>query len=634
MKRKTLIVVILAVLSIPANISYAVENEALFEDTIDSEVLDEIQDDQLEDIESSVEIGTESGLEEALEEVKESDEPTVSEAVDEEVKEDSIEGTNIQNREVDVVASGKNTGGMNWVLYSDGVLEIGGGSWALRNTNWDNYRAQISTVRIIDTINPDSTGGFALLFSGLSNLLNIEGLEKLNTNDCTSFSSMFYGCSSLQFIDLSSFNTEKVLYMKKMFTGCSSLEEINLESFDTKNVTDMSDMFRGCYKLRELSLSNFNTEKATDMSGMFGYCLNLENINLSSFNTKNVTTMYFMFAHCRKLERLDLSNFDTSNVTNMSNMFFYTWSLIELNLSSFDVRKVSNFDAFLEQAKSIKELDLNNFVTESCTTAIGTFKDMDSLEVLHIPQWSTVKTTDTKHFFNNSPLKKISIGENFKMTSYMSLRNLSSDEVWVDVDKEELSTESLIDYHNDDSKSNTYHVEKQYTLTFDTNGGTEISKQKSIAGKTWSIPEAPEKNGFIFDYWSIDQEGNTPYDFTKPVTSSLTLYGQYSPAYIVSIPASINLNETNQLQVYAENYQEGKSLIISTDEKIALVNTGNPTYIIEKEITKEKKYADSTHVLEMSGVEKSKNTLFIQSLEDEKHAGTYEGNLNFTVEFY
>ncbi|AUB54428.1 BspA family leucine-rich repeat surface protein [Enterococcus mundtii] len=631
MKRKTLIVVILAVLSIPANISYAVEDDGLIEEIIPSESIEETQEDQLKGDEISNEINTEVGIDQ----VPEQDDTVIAESMDqEEVKEDSIEGTNIQSREVDVVASGKNSGGMNWVLYSDGVLEIGGGSWALRNTNWDNYRAQISTVRIIDTINPDSTGGFALLFSGLSNLINIEGLEKLNTKDCVSFASMFYGCSSLQFIDLSSFNTEKVLYMKKMFVGCSSLEKINVESFDTKNVTDMSDMFSSCYKLGELSLSNFNTEKVTDMSGMFGYCLNLENINLSSFNTKNVTNMYFMFAHCRKLEKLDLSNFDTSNVIDMGNMFFYTWSLTELDVSSFDVRKVLNFDAFMGQAKSIKELDLSNFVTESCTTATGTFENMDSLEALYIPQWSTIKTTNTRNFFNNSPLKKISIGENFKMTSYMSLRNLSSDEVWCDVDKEELSTVSLIDYHNNDSKRNTYHVEKQYTLTFDTNGGTEISKQKSIAGKTWSIPEAPEKNGFIFDYWAIDEEGNTPYDFTKPVTSSLTLYGQYNPAYIVSIPASINLNETNELQVYAEIYQEEKSLIISADEKIALVNTGDPAYIIEKEITKENKYADSTWVLEMNGIEKSKNTLFIQSLEDEEHAGTYEGTLNFTVEFY
>lgn len=71
---------------------------------------------------------------------------------------------------------------MNGVLYADGVLEIDGGSWRLRNTNWDNYRAQISTVRVIDTINPDSTGVFSLLF---------------------------HGCRSVQFIDLRSFNTEK-----------------------------------------------------------------------------------------------------------------------------------------------------------------------------------------------------------------------------------------------------------------------------------------------------------------------------------------------------------------------------------------------------------------------------------------
>ena len=34
--------------------------------------------------------------------------------------------------------------------------------------------------------------------------------------------------------------------MNSMFSECSSLQEIHLNNFDTNNVTSMSDMFIGC----------------------------------------------------------------------------------------------------------------------------------------------------------------------------------------------------------------------------------------------------------------------------------------------------------------------------------------------------------------------------------------------------
>ena len=54
-----------------------------------------------------------------------------------------------------------------------------------------------------------------------------------------------------------------------MFYGCSGLKELNLSSFNTNQVTDMSCMFDGCSGLKELNLSSFNTNQVTNMSCMF-----------------------------------------------------------------------------------------------------------------------------------------------------------------------------------------------------------------------------------------------------------------------------------------------------------------------------------------------------------------------------
>ena len=45
--------------------------------------------------------------------------------------------------------------------------------------------------------------------------------------------------------------------MNWMFFGCSSLEELDLSNFNTKNVTNMSYMSYYCKSLKELKISNF-----------------------------------------------------------------------------------------------------------------------------------------------------------------------------------------------------------------------------------------------------------------------------------------------------------------------------------------------------------------------------------------
>ena len=84
-------------------------------------------------------------------------------------------------------------------------------------------------------------------------------------NYLTNTSFMFYNCSSIKEINLSSFNTNQVTNISCMFLGCSSLENLNLSSINTKTVTDMSCMFLGCSSLVILDLSLFDTNHVINM---------------------------------------------------------------------------------------------------------------------------------------------------------------------------------------------------------------------------------------------------------------------------------------------------------------------------------------------------------------------------------
>jgi len=57
--------------------------------------------------------------------------------------------------------------------------------------------------------------------------------------------------------------------MEKMFYGCSSLESLDINNWDTSNVSNMWGMFQGCRSLTSLDLSSWDTSNVTDMAFMF-----------------------------------------------------------------------------------------------------------------------------------------------------------------------------------------------------------------------------------------------------------------------------------------------------------------------------------------------------------------------------
>ena len=110
--------------------------------------------------------------------------------------------------------------------------------------------------------------------------------------------------------------------MYSIFYNCSSLTSLDVSSFDTSSVVNMQGMFGQCQSLISLNLSNFKTSKVTNMEGMFGGSYSLISLNLANFDISSVNNMLGMFFELKSIIYLNLDNFqETSNEINTKNMF-------------------------------------------------------------------------------------------------------------------------------------------------------------------------------------------------------------------------------------------------------------------------------------------------------------------------
>ncbi len=71
-------------------------------------------------------------------------------------------------------------------------------------------------------------------------------------------------------------------------------------------------------------------------------------------------------------------------------------------------------------------------------------------------------------------------------------------------------------------------VATRYTVTFDTQGGSEIGSVRVIKNGVVPKPAAPTRAGYTFEGWFTDAACKTAYDFDTKVTSDITLYAKWS----------------------------------------------------------------------------------------------------------
>ena len=250
-------------------------------------------------------------------------------------------------------------------LYYDTEMSHRSGTVLPHRDDWSNYKDQI-TECVIDPsfayLMPKNLSG---LFSGLSQLKSIEGIENLNTSHVMNMNSMFYSCFGLTSLDVSGFKTDNVTGMGYMFYGCSSLTNLDVSGFKTDNVTDMSWMFGACSSLTSLDVSGFKTDNVTSMSCMFNGCSGLTSLDVSGFKTENVKSMSSMFSGCSSLTNLDVSGFKTDNVTNMFGLFSGCSGLTSLDVSGFKTDNVTMMSHMFSGCSGLTSLDVSGFKTDN-----------------------------------------------------------------------------------------------------------------------------------------------------------------------------------------------------------------------------------------------------------------------------
>ena len=94
------------------------------------------------------------------------------------------------------------------------------------------------------------------MFQGCDDINEID-LSKFNSKSVKNMESMFAFCDNLKNIDLSSLDTTNVEKMDGMFFFCKSLEKIKIKNLGNKE-TSLNNIFYECSNLRGLDLSSID----------------------------------------------------------------------------------------------------------------------------------------------------------------------------------------------------------------------------------------------------------------------------------------------------------------------------------------------------------------------------------------
>lgn len=87
-------------------------------------------------------------------------------------------------------------------------------------------------------------------------------------------------------------------------------------------------------------------------------------------------------------------------------------------------------------------------------------------------------------------------------------------------------------------------VDVQHTVTFETNGGQDITPIKVCEHTTVTNLPTSTKLGYVFVYWCVDETLETRFVIGTPIDADITLYAKYD------MPFKVTLNEDNPEDVF------------------------------------------------------------------------------------
>ena len=152
-----------------------------------------------------------------------------------------------------------------------------------------------------------------------------------------------------------------------------------------------------------------------------------------------------------------------------------------------------------------------------------------------------------------------------------------------------------------------------YTITFDSDGGSDVEEKYVTAGKTVEEPDAPGKQGYGFYGW---YNGETEYDFSSAVHSDLTLKAKWGPVKakevtnenivktIKTLTESKTLKATGEFshelirevnKALKALYEEKPAVLVSLDLSEVTGLSSNNYYPITMELESANPYNSDTH---------------------------------------
>jgi len=376
----------------------------------------------------------------------------------------------------------------------------------------------------------------------------------------------FYGCKNLTTIEgIEYLNTENVTSMSLMFSGCSALTTLNLSNFDTQSVTNMTGMFSDCRALTTLDVSNFNTQNVTDMSFMFFNCSAITTLEIAKFDTKNVTDMSFMFCSDPALTTIYASDkFVTTACEKDENMFAECVNLV--GAVPYDENKLgkemANYTTgyFTDIASKVAEsYAVFDEATNTLTFKHDTNKPAGAFalnEGENLPGW--YKFDDNNHSHNANIIKKVIFDTSFANARPTSCYN------WF-YGCTDLTTIEGIEYLNTENVTNmSWMFSECSALTtldvsnFDTKNVMEMSymfgsctKLKTLDVSSFNTQNVTDMN-WMFSYCSALTTLDLSNFDTKNVTDMNGMFSNCSALTTLDLSSFETQNVTDMSRMFKD----------------------------------------------------------------------------------
>lgn len=299
---------------------------------------------------------------------------------------------------------------------------------------------------------------------------------------------MFYSCTKLETLDLSSFATPNMTSMLSAFQNCKNLKTIYVTSaFTTDKGTEGRTAFAGCVNLPNynpyktgvemahtgdggyltaataswvrwdaptgtLSFHRGATKPAGDNILDLGYgndpnwdthAAEIKKVVFKAgFRDETHTTCSNWFNGCTNLTSIEgIENLNTSNVENMSGMFALCSNLETLDLSHFNTERVTTMAQMFYGCTKLHDLNISSFNTEKVTSMNQMFSNCSSLDSLDLSHFnakgvlyhglyamfsgcSSLKFLDVSNFPADKP--KMQLDAMFKGCCSLQMLDLSS----------------------------------------------------------------------------------------------------------------------------------------------------------------------------------------------------------------